>query len=39
MRDQDVLYIGNARTNQLQKFFTLIGTLFAPAATASSINP
>lgn len=38
LRDQDVIYIANARTNQLQKFFSLIGSLFAPAANISTVT-
>ena len=34
MRDRDVLYIGNARANQLSKFVNLLSQLFVPIATA-----
>jgi polysaccharide export outer membrane protein len=34
MRDRDVLYIGNARANQLSKFVNLLSQLFVPVATA-----
>src|SRR5438270_880439 len=36
MRDRDVLYIGNARANQLTKFISLLSQLFIPVATARS---
>ena len=34
MRDRDVLYVGNARANQLTKFVNLLSQLFVPVATA-----
>ena len=34
MHDRDVLYIGNARANQLTKFVQLLSQLFVPVATA-----
>jgi polysaccharide biosynthesis/export protein len=34
MRDHDVLYVGNARANQLTKFVQLLSQLFVPVATA-----
>ena len=34
MRDRDVLYVGNARANQLTKFVQLLSQLFVPVATA-----
>ncbi len=34
MRDRDVLYVGNARANQLTKFVQLLSQLFVPIATA-----
>ena len=34
MRDRDVLYIGNARANQLTKFVNVLSQLFVPIATA-----
>jgi polysaccharide export outer membrane protein len=34
MRDHDVLYVGNARANQLSKFVNLLSQLFVPVATA-----
>jgi polysaccharide export outer membrane protein len=34
MQDRDVLYVGNARANQLTKFVQLLGQLFVPVATA-----
>jgi polysaccharide export outer membrane protein len=33
MRDHDVLYVANARSNQLAKFVQLLSQLFVPAAT------
>lgn len=33
MRDRDVLYVGNARANQLTKFVQLLSQLFVPVAT------
>jgi len=37
MQDKDVIYIANARTNQLGKFVGLIGTLFTPAVVTHSL--
>ena len=37
MRDRDVLYIGNARANQLTKFVQLLSQLFVPVATARAV--
>jgi polysaccharide export outer membrane protein len=37
MRDKDLIYIANARTDRLDKFFGLIGTLFTPAIVATSV--
>jgi polysaccharide export outer membrane protein len=34
MHDRDVLYVGNARANQLSKFVNLLSQLFVPVATA-----
>jgi polysaccharide export outer membrane protein len=39
MRDRDVLYVGNARANQLSKFVTLLSQLFVPIATARAVCP
>jgi polysaccharide export outer membrane protein len=33
MNDRDVLYVGNARANQLTKFVQLVSQLFVPVAT------
>ena len=33
MHDRDVLYVGNARANQLTKFVNLLSQLFVPVAT------
>jgi len=33
MHDRDVLYVGNARANQLTKFVQLVSQLFVPVAT------
>jgi len=38
MRDRDVLYVGNARANQLSKFVTLLSQLFVPVATARAVT-
>lgn len=38
MRDRDVLYIGNARANQLTKFVNLLSQLFVPIATARALT-
>jgi polysaccharide export outer membrane protein len=38
MRDGDLIYIANARTNALQKFLGLIGQAFGPAATAVNVS-
>ena len=37
MHDRDVLYIGNARANQLTKFVQLLSQLFVPVATARAV--
>jgi polysaccharide export outer membrane protein len=37
MRDRDVLYVGNARANQLTKFVQLLSQLFVPVATARAV--
>lgn len=37
MHDRDVLYVGNARANQLTKFVTLLSQLFVPVATARAV--
>jgi polysaccharide export outer membrane protein len=39
MRDRDVLYVGNARANQVSKFVQLLSQLFLPVATAQSTIP
>jgi polysaccharide export outer membrane protein len=38
MRDRDVLYVGNARANQLSKFVQLLSQLFVPVATARAVT-
>ena len=38
MRDRDVLYVGNARANQLTKFVNLLSQLFVPVATARAVT-
>ena len=38
MRDRDVLYVGNARSNQLAKFVQLLSQLFVPVATAATVG-
>jgi polysaccharide export outer membrane protein len=37
MHDRDVLYVGNARANQLSKFVQLLSQLFVPVATARAV--
>jgi polysaccharide biosynthesis/export protein len=37
MRDRDVLYVGNARANQLTKFVQLLSQLFLPVTTAATV--
>jgi polysaccharide export outer membrane protein len=37
MRDGDVLYVGNARANQLTKFVNVLSQLFVPVATARAV--
>jgi polysaccharide export outer membrane protein len=37
MQDRDVLYVGNARANQLTKFVQLLSQLFVPVATARAV--
>jgi polysaccharide biosynthesis/export protein len=41
MHDRDVLYIGNARANQLTKFVQLLSQLFVPVTTVRAVatNP
>ena len=39
MHDRDVLYVGNARANQLTKFVQLLSQLFVPIATARAVAP
>ena len=38
MQDRDVLYVGNARANQLTKFVSLLSQLFVPVATARAVT-
>ena len=37
MQDRDVLYIGNARANQLAKFVQLLSQLFVPISTVTNV--
>lgn len=39
MRDQDLLYVGNARANQPSKFVQLLSQLFLPVATVRNVVP
>jgi len=39
MRDRDVLYVGNARANQVTKFVQLLSQLFVPVATVRASVP
>lgn len=38
IHDRDVLYVGNARANQLTKFVSLLSQLFVPVATARAVT-
>ena len=38
MEDRDILYVGNARANQLTKFIQLLSQLFVPVATARAVT-
>jgi polysaccharide export outer membrane protein len=38
MHDRDLLYVGNARANQLTKFVQLMSQLFVPVATARAVT-
>ncbi len=38
MRDRDVLYVGNARANQLTKFVQLLSQLFVPVTTVRAVT-
>ena len=38
MRDQDIIYVANARSNLLLKFFALLGQAVSPASTANNIT-
>lgn len=38
MRDKDLIYVANARSNQATKFIALVGQLIAPAVTARAIT-
>lgn len=38
MNDRDVLYVANARANQLTKFVQLLSQLFVPVATARAVT-
>jgi polysaccharide export outer membrane protein len=38
MRDQDLLYIANAKTNRLAKLFNLIGSLVSPAGAINNLR-
>jgi polysaccharide export outer membrane protein len=39
MHDRDVLYVANARANQLTKFVQLLSQLFVPVVTVRSVVP
>jgi polysaccharide biosynthesis/export protein len=39
MRDQDLLYVGNARANQPSKFVQLLSQLFLPVVTVRNVVP
>jgi len=38
MKDGDILYVANAQSNALRKFFQLFGTLTAPVVTGAAVN-
>jgi polysaccharide export outer membrane protein len=38
MRDGDILYVANAQSNSLRKFFQLFGTITAPVVTGAAVN-
>jgi polysaccharide export outer membrane protein len=38
MRDKDILYVSHAPVNELEKVFRLVGTLTAPAISATTVN-
>jgi len=38
IEDKDILYVANASSNELQKFFQLLGTLTAPVVTGILVN-
>jgi polysaccharide biosynthesis/export protein len=37
MHDKDVIFVASAKTNALQKLFTLMGSLFAPASVGRNL--
>jgi polysaccharide export outer membrane protein len=39
MRDKDLIYIANARTNQLQKALNLFAQIVSPAVVAKTLSP
>jgi polysaccharide export outer membrane protein len=38
MKDGDILYVANAQSNALRKFFQLFGTITAPVVTGAAVN-
>lgn len=38
MKDNDLLYVANAQSNGIRKFFQLFGTLTAPVVTGAAVN-
>jgi len=38
VQDKDIIYVSNAKTGGIQKFFQLFGTLTAPVVTGAAIN-
>ena len=38
MHDRDVLYVGNARANQLMKFVQMVSQMFVPVATVRALT-
>ncbi len=38
VHDRDMIYVANARLNEVQKFLAIIGSALAPAATAAAVG-
>jgi polysaccharide export outer membrane protein len=37
MRDKDILYVANAPLTEVQKFFSVIGTLASPVVSGAAV--